>query len=128
MSEVCVCVCTCVRACSVLSDSATLCTLVLQASLSMEFPRQKYWVCYHFLLQGIFLTQGSNPGLLHCRQILYCLSLFINIVINKLNIIIIIFIYIVNLRVLIFFFVNRILPVKAHVGELMILKPWVNKI
>ena len=24
-----------------------------------------------FLLQGIFLTQGSNPGLLHCRQILY---------------------------------------------------------
>ena len=28
----------------------------------------------HFLLQGIFLTQGSNLGLLHCRQILYCLS------------------------------------------------------
>ena len=25
----------------------------------------------HFLLQGIFLTQGSNPGLLHCKQILY---------------------------------------------------------
>ena len=24
----------------------------------------------HFLLQGIFPTQGSNPGLLHCRQIL----------------------------------------------------------
>ena len=29
--------------------------------------------CY-FLLQGIFLTQGLNPGLLHCRQILYHLS------------------------------------------------------
>ena len=28
----------------------------------------------HFLLQGIFLTQGLNPGLLHCRQMLYCLS------------------------------------------------------
>ena len=28
----------------------------------------------HFLLQGIFLTQGSNPGLPHFRQILYCLS------------------------------------------------------
>ena len=28
----------------------------------------------HFLLQGNFLTQGSNPGLLHCRQVLYCLS------------------------------------------------------
>ena len=26
------------------------------------------------LLQGIFLTQGPNPGLLHCRKILYCLS------------------------------------------------------
>ena len=26
------------------------------------------------LLQGIFPTQGSNPGLLHCRKILYQLS------------------------------------------------------
>ena len=26
------------------------------------------------LLQGIFPIQGSNPGLLHCRQILYQLS------------------------------------------------------
>ena len=28
----------------------------------------------HSLLQGIFLTQESNLGLLHGRQILYCLS------------------------------------------------------
>ena len=28
----------------------------------------------HFLLQGIFLTQGSNPGLPHCRQTVYHLS------------------------------------------------------
>ena len=28
----------------------------------------------HFLLQGIFLTQELNLGLLHCRQILYHLS------------------------------------------------------
>ena len=28
----------------------------------------------HALLQGIFPTQGSNQGLLHCRQILYHLS------------------------------------------------------
>ena len=28
-------------------------------------------VSRHSLLQGIFPTQGSNPGLLHCRQILY---------------------------------------------------------
>ena len=29
-------------------------------------------VDYYFLLQGIFPIQGSNPGLLHCRGILYC--------------------------------------------------------
>ena len=28
----------------------------------------------HALLKGIFPTQGSNPGLAHCRQILYHLS------------------------------------------------------
>ena len=42
------------------------------ACQSMEFSRQEYWS--HSLLQGIFPTQGSNPGLLHCRQILSCLS------------------------------------------------------
>ena len=31
------------------------------------------WGC-HSLLQGIFPTQGSNPGFLHCRWILYHLS------------------------------------------------------
>ena len=31
------------------------------------------WVS-HSLLQGIFPTQGSNLGLMHCRQILYHLS------------------------------------------------------
>ena len=31
------------------------------------------WVAI-FLLQRIFLTQESNPGLLHCRQIVYQLS------------------------------------------------------
>ena len=28
----------------------------------------------HFILQGIFLTQESNLGLLHFRQVLYRLS------------------------------------------------------
>ena len=28
----------------------------------------------HILIWGISLTQRSNPGLLHCRQILYCPS------------------------------------------------------
>ena len=31
-------------------------------------------VGYHALLQGIFLNQESNRGLLHCRQIFYQLS------------------------------------------------------
>ena len=31
-------------------------------------------VGFHSLLQGIFPTQGSIPGLLHCRQIPYLLS------------------------------------------------------
>ena len=59
---------------SVVSDSATAWTVALQASLSMGFPRQEYWSVLPFLSLGIFLTQGSNPHLLHCRQILYCLS------------------------------------------------------
>ena len=45
-----------------------------QAPLSMRFSRQEYCSGCHFLLQGIFPTQGSNPGLLHCRQMLYWLS------------------------------------------------------
>ena len=32
----------------------------------------------HFLLQGIFPIQGLNPGLLHCRQILYLVSYIIS--------------------------------------------------
>ena len=37
-------------------------------------PDKKIGVGSHALFQGIFLTQGSNPGFLHCRQILYHLS------------------------------------------------------
>ena len=46
-------------------------TVVCQAPLSIGFPRQEFWMGCHFLLQGTFLTQGSNPRLLHCRRILY---------------------------------------------------------
>ena len=43
-------------------------TIACQVTLSMEFSRQGYWsVWCHFLLQGIFLTQGWNPCLL-CLQ------------------------------------------------------------
>ena len=40
----------------------------------MEFSRPEYWSGNLSLLQGIVPTQGSNQGLLHCRQILYQLS------------------------------------------------------
>ena len=40
----------------------------------MEFSSKNTGVGSLSLLQGIFLTQGTNPGLLHCRQILYHLS------------------------------------------------------
>ena len=39
---------------------ATPWTIACQAPLSMGFPRQENWS--GFLLQGIFLTQGSNPS------------------------------------------------------------------
>ena len=45
---------------------STLYTAACQAPLSMGFPRQEYWSGLPWLLQGIFLTQGSNllsPGL-----------------------------------------------------------------
>ena len=47
-----------------------------QAPLSMEFnsPGKSTGVDCHSVLQGIFPTLGSNPDLLHCRQILYSLS------------------------------------------------------
>ena len=39
-----------------------------------DFPGKNTGVGCRFLLQGIFTTQGSNPGLPRCRQTLYCLS------------------------------------------------------
>ena len=39
-----------------------------------DSPGKNTGVGCHFLLQGIFPTQGSNPGLPHCRQTLHHLS------------------------------------------------------
>ena len=39
-------------------------------SLHGDSPDKNTGVGCHALLQGIFLTQGSNPGLPHCRRIL----------------------------------------------------------
>ena len=41
------------------------------SSVHGDFPDKNIAVGCHFLLPGIFPTQGSNLGLLHCRQILY---------------------------------------------------------
>ena len=49
-------------------------TVGSQTPLSMGFPNKITGVGCHFLLQGIFLTQVSNPGLRHCRQILFQLG------------------------------------------------------
>ena len=49
-----------------------------QAPLSMEFSRPEDWSGYCSLLQGIFPTQGLNPGLQHCRWILYQLKVLIH--------------------------------------------------
>ena len=43
-------------------------------SVHGDSPGKNTGVGCHALLQGIFSTQGSNPGLPHCRQILYQLS------------------------------------------------------
>ena len=45
-----------------LSNSVTLWPIACQAPLSIGFSRQEYWSVCHTLLQGIFLTQGSNSG------------------------------------------------------------------
>ena len=39
-----------------------------------DSPGKNIVVGCHALLQGVFPTQELNPGLLHCRWILYCLN------------------------------------------------------
>ena len=48
--------------------------LAYQAAPPWNFPGKNTIVGCHFFLQGSFPTQGLNPGLLHCRQMLYHLS------------------------------------------------------
>ena len=44
------------------------------SSVHGDSPGKNTGMGCHALLQGIFPTQGSNPGLPHCRWILYQLS------------------------------------------------------
>ena len=46
----------------------------LQAPLSMGIFQARITGVGCHALQGIFPTQGSNPGLRYCRRIVYCLS------------------------------------------------------
>ena len=83
---VCVCVCVCVYiyiytlcvsvSCSLVSDSKRPHGLQPARLLCLrDSPGKNTAVgCHSLLLQGIFPIQGSNPGLLHCRQILYHVS------------------------------------------------------
>ena len=75
-SNLCVCCfCYCESesvSCSVVSDS--LWPHGLQPARVLcpwDSPRKNTGAGSHSFLRGIFPTQGSNPGLLHCRQILY---------------------------------------------------------
>ena len=49
-------------------------TVACQAFYPWNSPGKYSGVGSHSLLQGIFPTQSQNPGLLHCRQILYDVS------------------------------------------------------
>ena len=68
----------CVMLCLVAQLCLTLCDPMNcsppGSSVHGDSPGKNIGVGCHALLQGIFPTQGSNPGLLHCRQILYHLS------------------------------------------------------
>ena len=61
---------------SVISDSLWPCGLYSPPGSSVhgDSPSKNTGVGCHALLQGIFPTQGLNPGLRHYRWILYCLS------------------------------------------------------
>ena len=66
------CVCVCAR--WVVSDFAIPWTIACQAPLSMEFSRQEYWSGSPFPSPGDLPNSGIEPGLPHCRRIIYRLS------------------------------------------------------
>ena len=79
---ICVCVCVCVSL-SVASNFLRPHRLQPARLLcSWNSPGKNTGGSSHSILQGIFQTQGSNPGLLYYRQILYHLSLQGNLVIH----------------------------------------------
>ena len=69
---ICVCVLVVTQLCLILCKSMDF--IQPGSSVHGDSPGKNTGVGYHSLLQGIFPTQGPNPGLPHCRWILYCLS------------------------------------------------------
>ena len=69
------------ESCTITSDSLQLHGLYSP----WNSPGQNTGVGSLSLLQGIFPTQGSNPGLQHCRQMLYQLSYKGSTISDKIN-------------------------------------------
>ena len=73
-----VCICVCVVLCLVVQSCPTLGDPMVYSppgsSVHGDSPGKSPGVGCHALLQGIFPTQGVNPGLPQCRQILYRLT------------------------------------------------------
>ena len=67
-----------VAACLITQSCPTLCDpmecSLPDSSVHENSPGKNTGVVCHAILEGIFPPQGSNPGLLHCQQILYHLS------------------------------------------------------
>ena len=68
----------CIVLCLVAQSCPTLCASMdcspPGCSVHGDSPGKNTGVDCHALLQGIFPTQGSNPGLPRCRQVVYHLS------------------------------------------------------
>ena len=72
-SQLSVCVCLVSQSCPTLCNPWTDCSLPGSSVHGDSLGKHTGVGCYA-LLQGIFPTQESNPGLPHCRWILYQLS------------------------------------------------------
>ena len=70
-------------ACSIIQSCLTLCNTMdcslPGSSVHGDSPGKNARVGCHALLQGTFPTQGLNPGLPHCRWILYNKSLLMKV-------------------------------------------------
>ena len=70
--QVCAVLCLFAQSCPTLCDPMEF--SLPGSSVHGHFPGKKNRMSCHALLPGVFPTQGWNPGLPHCRQILYHLS------------------------------------------------------